>query len=486
MFLLNIFQIINIFYIIETKNIVLHFKKITIETFSQNKSINDLISYNLYSTIEIGNEQQKVGFFIDQNEASFYLRKRLLSFNSTKSNNIMKQYQSLSNFWFDKTKSVEIYSCDYNQFCSETFHFYNSDNKKVIGSNFRFNIYCDFIIERYKCGIIGLKNPSNIYYENNKTYIYFFDELKKNKLIDGNYYTIFFEENNNNFNYNDSLYFGKIIIGESPHIFDSAQYQKSDEVVIPGNDYVFLVNDIKFNSSNEFYSESNVEIQISFTSGFIKGSNSYKQEIEIAFFDELIKKELCKVEFLSENLYTNEYYIYSCSNDPIVIEKIKYFPYLYFEIKPKNITFIFTGQDLFKTFNERIYFLIAFRDEKYSKYNNKWYVGEIFLRKYLTSFNFDTKSISFYRSQINKANLNSQIIYDESDLRKKSNIFNIFRTLLEVLMVIFIILMLYFFYRKIKKGRKLHANELEDNNFSYVPKKEEKFILLDKDGNDNK
>jgi hypothetical protein len=29
MFLLNIIQIINIFYLIETKNIVLHFKKIT-------------------------------------------------------------------------------------------------------------------------------------------------------------------------------------------------------------------------------------------------------------------------------------------------------------------------------------------------------------------------------------------------------------------------------------------------------------------------
>ena len=481
MFLLNLFQIINIFYIIETKNIVLPFKKITIETFKQNKTINDLISYNLYSTIEMGNEHQKVGFFIDQNEASFYLRKKLLSFNSTKSNEIMKQYHNFSNFWFDKTKSVEIYSCDYNQFCSETFHFYNSDNKQVNASNFRFNIYCDFIIERYKCGIIGMKNPSNIYYENDKIYIYFFDELKKNKLIDENYYTIFFEENNNNFDYNDSLYLGKIIIGESPHVFNSAQYQKSDEVVIPGNDYIFVVNDIKFNSSNEFYSESNVQIQISFTSGFIKGSNLYKKEIETVFFKELIKNDLCKVEFLSENLYTNEYYIYSCSNNSKVIDKINYFPSLYFEIKSKDITFIFTKKDLFKTFNDRIYFLIAFRDEKYSKYNNKWYVGEIFLRKYITSFNFDSKSISFYRSQINKANLNSQIIYDENDIRKKSNIFNIFRILLEVLMVIFIVLMLYLFYRMIKKRRKLHANELEDNNFSYEPKKEEKFILLDKD-----
>jgi hypothetical protein len=485
MFLLNIFQIINIFYIIETKNIVLHFKKITIETFSQNKSINDLISYNLYSTIEIGNEQQKVGFFIDQNEASFYLRKRLLSFNSTKSNEIIKIYQSLSNFWFDKQKSVELHNCDYNQFCSETFHFNTYDNKSVNSSGFRFNIYHDFIIERYKCGIIGMKNPSNIYYENNDTYIYFFDELKKNKLIDENYFSILFEDNNNNFDYDHSLYFGKLIIGESPHIFNPEEYQKSDEAVIPGNDYIFLVNTLKFNTSNDFYFESNVEIQISFISGFIKGSNLYRKEIENSFFADLIKKDLCKVEYLNENLYTNDYYIYSCSNNTIVIDKINHFPPLYFEIRPQNITFIFTHKELFKIFKERIYFLIAFRDE-YSKYNNKWYVGEIFLRKYFTSFNFDSKSISFYRSQINKANFDSTIIYDEKDLEKKSSIFNIIRTLLEVLMGIFIILMLYIFYRKIRRKRKLHANELEDNNYSYVPKKEEKFILLDKEGSDNK
>ena len=197
-------------------------------------------------------------------------------------------------------------------------------------------------------------------------------------------------------------------------------------------------------------------------------------------FADLIKNELCKLEYLNENLYTNNYYIYSCSNDPIVIDKINYFPHLYFEIISQNITFIFTQKDLFKTFKDRIYFLIAFRDEKYSKYNNKWYVGEIFLRKYFTSFNFDSKSISFYRSQINKANFDSKIVYDGKDLDKKSNLFNVIRTLFEVLMGIFIILMLYIFYRKARRKRKLHANELEVNNYSYVPKKEEKFILLDK------
>ena len=113
----------------------------------------------------------------------------------------------------------------------------------------------------------------------------------------------------------------------------------------------------------------------------------------------------------------------------------------------------------------------------------KWYFGDIFLRKYITSFNFDSKSITFYRNQVDNSNLNSIIYYDENELKKKSNIFNILRTLIEICMGIFIIMMLFIFYRKIRGKRKLHANELEDNNFEYEPKKETKLILIDKEGN---
>ena len=51
----------------------MHFEKITIETFKEDKTINDLISYNIFTTIEIGDRpQQLVGFFLEQNEISFY------------------------------------------------------------------------------------------------------------------------------------------------------------------------------------------------------------------------------------------------------------------------------------------------------------------------------------------------------------------------------------------------------------------------------
>ena len=110
MFLFYVFHIINILYLIVCKNIVLPFKKITVETFKEYKTINDLISYNIFTNIELGSESepQFVGFIIDQNESSFYLKKRLLSFNFTKSNEIMKLYHKMPNFWFDKRKSIVI------------------------------------------------------------------------------------------------------------------------------------------------------------------------------------------------------------------------------------------------------------------------------------------------------------------------------------------------------------------------------------------
>ena len=497
MFFFIILQIINVIKIFECKNVVLPFKKITIESFKNEKTIKDFISYNIYTTIEIGIEPQSVGFFLDQTEATFSVQKRLISFNSSKLKEVMKLYHNISNFWLDIHKSKEISNCYFQQICSELFHFDTFSNSKVEANKFKFNIYSEFLNEKYKCGIIGLRNPSNVYYENNET-IFFFDELKSHNLIDEKIFTILYNEKKDIFNSNEDLFQGKIIIGEYPHKFDPTKFTSTDEIimkgaaylteeiVLPGNGYVFLVNELKFNSSNKIYLESDVHVQISFTSGFIKGTNLYRKEIHKVFFEDLIKKQLCKIEYLEENVYTNEYFIYSCNSDQEILEKIKTFPPLYFEIKTQNLQFIFTYENLFKQFNDRIYFLIAFRDEKYYVYSSKCYFGEIFLRKYITSFDYDSKSIIFYRNQVNDANLNSKTIYEKKEKEKQSNIFGVLRILLEIFMGIFIIFMIYIFYRKIRSKRKLHANELEDNNFVYESKKEKNYVLFENEQNGKK
>ena len=64
-----------------------------------------------------------------------------------------------------------------------------------------------------------------------KIILYFFDELKNSKLIDENYFTILYNEKNDIFNYNQNSYLGKIIIGESPHIFNSEEFFQNEQIL---------------------------------------------------------------------------------------------------------------------------------------------------------------------------------------------------------------------------------------------------------------
>ena len=113
--------------------------------------------------------------------------------------------------------------------------------------------------------------------------------------------------------------------------------------------------------------------------------------------------------------------------------------------------------------------MIIFRDQKYSSYLHSWTMGDIFLRKYLTTYNYETKAILFYRNQVDEMNIKSQLINKSNNLDRKSNFTKLFRTFLEVVMGIFIILILFLLYRKYRNTRKIHANELEDSNYAYVP-----------------
>ena len=149
-------------------------------------------------------------------------------------------------------------------------------------------------------------------------------------------------------------------------------------------------------------------------------------------------------------------------------ENIKSFPSLSFEIKTNNLTFSFTYNELFKVFHDRLYFMIIFRYQKYSSYLHSWTMGDIFLRKYLTTYNYESKTILFYRNQVDEINIKSQLVNESSDLNTNNNFSKYLRTFLEVIMGIFILLILYLLYRKYRRTRKIHANELEDSNYDYV------------------
>ena len=70
----------------------------------------------------------------------------------------------------------------------------------------------------HQCGIIGLNIPTQPKDDFVPIHIDFISELRRNQLIDEYFFTIQYAENNDVFSYDDNLFLGKIIIGESPYI----------------------------------------------------------------------------------------------------------------------------------------------------------------------------------------------------------------------------------------------------------------------------
>ena len=143
---------------------------------------------------------------------------------------------------------------------------------------------------------------------------------------------------------------------------------------------------------------------------------------------------------------------------------------------------MFTYEELFSLFQGRIYFLINFKDGNYTD----WKMRDIFLRKYLTTFNYDAKTISFYRSQIDEINRKSKVPDynknkdDDSSSKVEVNLGKIIRIIIEISMGIIIIVISVLLYKKYKSSRKKRANELnDDEDYDYTPKEKKEPILAE-------
>ena len=158
---------------INSKNIILPFKKISYGNFLEKRTINDLISYHIYTTISMGTPLQTVAHFIDLKDYSFYFKEVILSFDLKKYSDIKKEYFYLKNFWFDEEKSTS-FSVDYDEgIGSNTYYFQNNEYKTIKIENFRHNIYSNAISDKNRCGVIGLNSPTKSVIDNERMDIFF-------------------------------------------------------------------------------------------------------------------------------------------------------------------------------------------------------------------------------------------------------------------------------------------------------------------------
>ena len=89
-FLINL--IVSLFYI-NGKSIILSFNRVTIEESLGKKSINDYISYDIYTNLYMGTPPQKVTHFIQPHESVFQFKKQELLYNIKKFDNSITQIE---------------------------------------------------------------------------------------------------------------------------------------------------------------------------------------------------------------------------------------------------------------------------------------------------------------------------------------------------------------------------------------------------------
>ena len=267
---------------------------------------------------------------------------------------------------------------------------------------------------------------------------------------------------------------GRIIIGNEPHFYDEdkyseLQYRISGAADNQGsNQRDFFLN---FDSINLHYINNGKEhndtipmtksAKIVIDMGMILGPKEYKENIDRIFFYDLKKNGKCKQEEISEkNLY-----FYYCDKNSAENDIKNNFPDLFFEMKQFHKTFILTYEDLFRVKNDKIYFLIYFRNYNFGNY---FELGKIFLQKYSFTFNQETKMIGYYNFDLpGGKNKNNNDKTNEQNNEK--NYFENIYIWLGVSVIVIGFAALGFFIGKIvyDKVRKRRINEVDDDNYYY-------------------
>ena len=410
------------FLLIRTKNIVLPFKKLTIQYLEENKTISDFIEFNIYANLSIGTPPQNVGHFIPQNGNFFSFGVINLVDNiSQEYDNIQKEIENSLNIFYSTEKSNSFQTLDLDHgICSDIYSLYDlNQTEKKVSLNF---IILPSTQSQKIYGNIDLNYIRNDPYPGYN--VHFLPALKAKDVINNYYFSFIYGEYDLNyeFNYLDDNYnntIGNLILGESPHEFAPDKYNEEDEIRIYArreSAFSLDIDEIKCQSQLMNYSETNAKINLKFNSVFIKGSIQYKNEIDNKFFNKLIMTKLCRIENEYDNNHKSQYMIYSCKNNDETQEKLKSFPTLYFEIKTYDVKFLFNYKELFKLHNNLLYFLIIFNVDA----STGWDLGELFFRKYITFFNFDYKTISFYKTQIEEINKKTDDAYPDEEPEDES------------------------------------------------------------------
>ena len=419
----------------ESKMVVIPFK--TVKDTDANY-IKSLLQYQLYTEIEIGDPKQKVNLAISTDTSFFNIESFLLNetfYSPNKSKTYRNNTYLYKRFDGERIQLAEI--------LNETFYFKDSMN-----SNYK--IYQDVIFNYIIQLSTGSTGADNGYIDNNsnlisgviglqitreyneRNHIVFVKSLKTINAIDKIIWHI---------NYiNDDE--GYLIFGEYPHQYDNSYIQnnlKKINCITFNNDFYwyFIFTDIRI-GKNKIKSSRTADYAPQI--GVIVGTSEYETMVKEYFS----YKDNCtynEIEFKKL-----KYYYYECDNNTNIDD----FEPIVFINNEQEYNFTLDKNDLFKDYNNKIYFLVIFRNKYYEE---KWVLGKPFVKKYKFVFDYDAKIMLFYDNK-NGANTNE-------------NQNNIIQILLYIFLIIlgFLVLSLgiYIGRKFLGKKKKKKANELEDS-----------------------
>ena len=217
--------------------------------------------------------------------------------------------------------------------------------------------------------IIGLKNGD----------LNLFNNLKNKQILNLNLFSFIYKNDNE----------GELVLGNYPHEL-GYNYNKKDLIFFKGynsKNWEFSFDSIKVGNFEIGYSH-----EIDFTMApIIIAPRVFRKKIKELFFGQLFNESKCFKEKKydeKEEMYIEHYY-YCDINQNIDYSK---FPSIKFEFNNPKLIFELTYKDLFKEINGKKYLTIILK--KYD--DEKWILGDIFLKKYNLIFNNDKKEIGFY------------------------------------------------------------------------------------------
>ena len=245
------------------------------------------------------------------------------------------------------------------------------------------------------------------------TYRYcFIYQLKQKNIINNYYFSIFFQKGKNKNGqtiYNLKEFINtkaELIIGDYPHNYNPSLFDENQLITVL-SDYLswyLYFSHIYFyiNNNNKKQIIDTTKAEINFNDFLINAPMSYFNLIKKYFFEKYLSENICKTEYSGELLI-----LFCYKSDNFTIKHLEKFPTLFFKHDEFKYTFELTYEDLFTEKDNKFWFLVVF--ESYFD-TDKWFLGNIFLRKYYFVFNQDSKTIGFYNLNFPRKNKEKEII----------------------------------------------------------------------------